>query len=152
MRRFLVAFAMLVAAAPAHAGPREERREVLATVQRLFDGMAARDQAALMAIVIPEGRITSHRLRDGNVVVRTGSWSDWAAGIAGQNERLEERMYNPRVRIRGSLATVWTEYAFYRNGAFSHCGIDHFDLVRIEGRWRVLNLTWTRQTERCPGR
>ena len=146
---WLLAVLFTFGATPASAGPREERREVLATVQRLFDGMAARDQAALMAIVIPEGRITSHGLRDGNVVVRTGSWSDWAARIAGQNERLEERMYNPRVRIRGSLATVWTEYTLHRNGTFSHCGVDLFDMAKVDGRWRILNITFTVETEGC---
>jgi hypothetical protein len=144
-----IVFLLSVFAVPAHAAEREERQAVLATVQRLFDGMAARDQAALMANVIPEGRITSHGVRDGHVVVRTGSWSDWAARIAGANERLEERMYNPRVRIRGSLATVWTEYTLRRNGTFSHCGIDLFDMAKVDGRWRILNITFTVETEGC---
>ena len=149
MRRFLMAFALLFAAVPAQAGPREERREVLATVQRLFDAMAARDQAALMAEVIPEGRITSHRVRDGRVVVQTSGWTEWAASVAGANAALEERMYDPQVRIRGSLATVWTDYTFHLNGAFSHCGIDLFDMAKVDGRWRVLNISYTAETEGC---
>ena len=150
MRRFLVVMAVLVAAAiPAQAGPREERREVLATVQRLFDAMAAHDQAAIMANVLPEGRISSHVVRDGRVVVQAGAWADWSARIATSTERLEERMYAPQVRIRGSLATVWTEYTFHRNGAFSHCGIDLFDMARVDGRWRVLNISFTVETEGC---
>ena len=46
---------------------------------------------------------------------------------------------------------IWSRYEFEIDGRFSHCGIDHVDLVRIDGRWRVLNLTWTQQTEGCPG-
>src|SRR5688572_3683261 len=67
----LLALLALVAAAavPAQAGQAPERRAILGTVQRFFDALAARDQAAIMAEVIPEGRITSHRVRDGRVVV-----------------------------------------------------------------------------------
>ena len=145
----VLALVLLTIAAPAHAGQSEDRRAVVATVQRFFDALAARDQAAIMATVIPEGRITSHRVRDGRVIVQTSSWSEWAASIAGVDGRLEERMYDPRVRIRGSLATVWTEYSFHRNGAFSHCGIDLFDMAKVDGRWRILNVSFTIETERC---
>jgi hypothetical protein len=145
----LLALLLLALAAPAQAGQGAERRAILSTVQSFFDALAARDQAAIMALVVPEGRITSHRVRDGRTVVQTGGWADWAAGLAGVNEPLEERMYAPQVRIRGSLATVWTEYSFRRNGAFSHCGIDLFDLAKIDGRWRILNISYTVETEGC---
>ena len=140
---------LLFCAAPAQAGPREDRREVLAAVQRLFDAMAARDQAALMAAVIPEGRITSHRTRDGQTVVRTTGWAEWVQQVAGATQRLEEQMVDPQVRIRGSLATVWTYYTFHIDGAFSHCGIDLFDLAKVDGRWRILNISYTAETEGC---
>ena len=144
---FLLLFA--AGAGPVAAQDVEDRREVLAAVQSLFDAMAAHDGAALMAAVLPEGRITSHRVRDGQVVVRTTGWTEWAQQVAGATERLEERMYDPHVRIRGSLATVWTEYTFHLNGAFSHCGIDLFDLAKVDGRWRILNISYTAETEGC---
>jgi hypothetical protein len=146
-----VAFAMIVGllATPAHGGQSQERRDVLAAVQRLFDAMAAHDQAALMAAVIPEGRITSHRVRDGQVSLHASGWTEWAQQVAGATQRLEERMYDPQVRIRGSLATVWTSYTFHIDGAFSHCGIDLFDLAKVDGRWRILNISYTAETEGC---
>jgi Putative lumazine-binding len=147
--RALAAFVFLVISMPAYATDRDERREVLATVQRLFDALAARDQAAVMAEVLPEGRITSHRVRDGNLTLRTTGWSEWAASLSGVQETLEERMHDPKVRIRGSMASVWTEYSFRRGGAFSHCGIDLVDLAKVDGRWRILNLSYTAETEGC---
>lgn len=147
--RVLLVLLLFLGAVPAQAGPREERREVLAAVQRLFDAMAAHDQAALMAGVIPDGRISSHAVREGRVVVRTSGWEEWGQRVAGATDRLEERMYDPDVRIRGSLATVWTYYTFHINGTFSHCGIDLFDLAKVDGRWRVLNISYTTETEGC---
>ena len=149
MLRGPLAMLALALAVPAQAGQAEERRAVLATVQRLFDALAARDPAAIMVEVLPEGRITSHRVRDGNLVMRTTGWSEWAQGLAGVQEPLEERMHDPKVRIRGTLASVWTEYVFRRNGAFSHCGIDLVDLAKVDGRWRILNLSYTAETDGC---
>jgi hypothetical protein len=147
--RALFALLLLILAAPAQAGQAPERRAVLSTVQRFFDALAARDQAALMALVVPDGRITSHSVRDGRAVVQTRDWQQWASRIASADERLEERMYAPQVRIRGTLATVWTEYVFRRNGAFSHCGVDLFDMAKVDGRWRIVNVSFTVETERC---
>ena len=149
MRRLLFFIALLLAAAPAHADSREDRREVLAAVQRLFDAMAAHDESALMAGVISDGRITSHRVRDGRVTLRTTGWAEWAQQVASATQRLEERMVDPHVRIRGSLATVWTEYTFHIDGNFSHCGIDLIDLAKVDGRWRILNISYTAETEGC---
>ena len=81
--------------------------------------------------------------------MRTGSWDEWADRIVAGSDRLEERMHAPRVRTSGSLATVWTDYSFHRNGAFSHCGVDLVDLAKVGGRWRILNISFTVETEGC---
>ena len=145
----LFALACLALTAPAHAEEGEERQAVLATVQRLFDALAARDEAAIQAIVLPEGRITSHAVRDGQVAVRTGTWPEWTQRIMAATQRLEERMVDPQVRVRGSLATVWTEYDFHVDGALAHCGVNLIDLERLDGRWRILNVSFTVETEGC---
>ena len=144
----LVALLLLIAV-PAHAAPADERREILAAAQQLFDALAARDPAAVMAVVVPEGTISGHVTRDGTTRFFAQRWQDWANGLREGGERLEERMHNPRIRIRGNMASVWTGYSFYRDGRFSHCGIDLFDMAKVDGRWRVLNLSFTVETEGC---
>ncbi|WP_162806355.1 nuclear transport factor 2 family protein [Sphingosinicella terrae] len=144
---------LLFLAVPASAQtPEEEERAVVAAAQRLFDALAVKDEATLMAAVLPEGRVSSHVEHDGRVTVRTSSWTDWAARLPQVPQRLEERMYSPEVRVRGTLATVWAEYDFFVDGARSHCGIDLFDLAKVDGEWRVLNISFTRETEGCPTR
>jgi hypothetical protein len=45
---------------------------------------------------------------------------------------------------------VWVDYALYIGERFSHCGIDHFLLVKNEaGEWKILELADTRRTEGC---
>ncbi|HEX8216305.1 MAG TPA: nuclear transport factor 2 family protein [Allosphingosinicella sp.] len=149
MIRSLLALLLLTIATPAAAGERSERREILAAVQGLFDALAARDAGAVMALVVADGTIAAHVTRDGDSRLRAQRWQDWANGLREGGERLEERMHRPRVRIRGDMASVWTEYSFYRDGVFSHCGIDLFDMARVDGRWRILNLSFTMERDGC---
>jgi len=154
MRPMLFAI-LLAAATPAAAQHAEEADSaaVLATVNQLFAALETNDPAALLAAVVPEGRATSAGIHaTGRPQISSTSWTAFAERLAGSTERLSERLIDPHVHVEGDIAMIWSRYEFEVNGAFSHCGVDHFDLVRIDGRWRVLNLTWTRQTEGCPGR
>ena len=141
--------ALVALTAPASAAPVDERRALLATVQEFFDALAAKDEKRLMATVVPEGRISAQRTRDGKLQLRTQAWADWAKSLAEAKDSLEERMHDPKVRVSGSIASVWTYYTFRRNGTFSHCGIDNFDMAKIDGRWKIVNISYTAQTEGC---
>jgi hypothetical protein len=35
-------------------------------------------------------------------------------------------------------------------GKVTNCGIDHFDLVRDKGAWKIINLTFSSRLTRCP--
>lgn len=160
MRSTLLAL-LLLAAAPAAAQPAQHAQHaretdeaaVMATVERLFGALASKDRAALLGAVVAEGRATSAGVdAAGRPQISSTDWVTFADALARRTDQLRERLIDPHVHVEGDIAMIWSRYEFERNGAFSHCGIDHFDLVRIEGRWRVLNLTWTRQTAGCPGR
>jgi hypothetical protein len=154
MKRLFLALLLLIAAPAAaqHAGERDSAA-VLATVDQLFGALASKNRADLMGAVVAEGRATATGVDDaGRPYVESVDWTTFADRLARSTEQLRERLIDPHVHVEGDIAMIWSRYEFERNGAFSHCGIDHFDLVRIEGRWRVLNLTWTRQTVGCPGR
>lgn len=60
-----------------------------------------------------------------------------------------ERYWSPTVLVRGHIALVWTPYEFWLDGKRSHCGIDAFDLVKVDGRWRVANAMWTVEPDGC---
>ena len=61
----------------------------------------------------------------------------------------DEPIRNPVVHIDGDLATVWTEYQVVLNGAVSHCGYDSFQLARLNGRWKIINVSDTFRREGC---
>jgi hypothetical protein len=128
--------------------PATDEQAVLAPINALFAAMRVKDAAAILAQAKPEGRLTSV-----SVAGATGrGWAEFAAQFKpGEGPVLEERLVGaPAIEIDGDIAMVWSSYVFLVDGKLSHCGIDHFDLVREGGRWKVFNITWTRRKTNCP--
>lgn len=124
---------------------------VMTPIHRLFDALAARDPAGIAAVTLPEGVATSVRTgADGRSVRTHTRWADFAARLTSGTERLEEQISDPAVEIDGDVAMVWAPYVFRIDGKLSHCGFDLFDLVRADGGWKILNITWSSRTTGCP--
>ena len=61
----------------------------------------------------------------------------------------DERIVFGVVKVDGPLAIVWATYKFYRNGVFSHCGVNSFQLVRLNQQWKIQYLIDTRRKDNC---
>lgn len=125
---------------------------VMAPINALLAGIAAHDGAAATARVRSDGMLTAAVERpDGTHELRRISWPDFAARLKPSPQRVEERLLDPAVEIDGDVAMVWSPYVFLVDGKPDHCGADHFDLVRENGAWKVLNVTWSQRTTGCGG-
>jgi hypothetical protein len=144
-------FSILLLAAPVSAAPRtNDESAAMATVDRMFAGLAARDGQAILAVVRPEGGANVAVERpDGTRAVRHLSWTEFAAGLKPGPEKYREALADPIVRVDGDIAMVWSRYTFFVDGKKHHCGVDHFDLVREAGAWKLLNVTWSQRTTGC---
>jgi hypothetical protein len=127
-----------------------EEAGVMVPIDALLVALAARDGQAILAQVRPDGSATvAEEKPDGTRSVRRTSWPDFAASIRPGSERYVERLTDPAVDIDGDIAMVWSPYVFTIDGKVSHCGTDHFDMVREAGRWKIANLTWSKRTTGC---
>jgi len=141
------------ALASAQSPPSEDRQSVLAAVDALFAAMLARDGAAVTQLVELQGVVTAISPNaDGGSRIATMSWADFAARLPQAPGPIRERIFDPEVRIRGDLAMVWSRYDLSVGATFSHCGTDLFELVRRDGRWRLLHASYTRETTGCEAR
>jgi len=61
----------------------------------------------------------------------------------------DERIQFSSILVDGDLASVWTPYSFYFNGQFSHCGVNSFQLVRINNVWKIQYCIDTRRKKPC---
>jgi hypothetical protein len=130
-------------------GPAE--REVLAVVERLFDGMRARDTAAMRALFEPGARLQSVATRQGTLAISEDSLGAFLRAIGTPHpQTFDERIANERVLIDGPYALAWVDYTFYLGTQMSHCGVDALQMVRRPAGWRIFGLTDTRRRENCP--
>lgn len=60
----------------------------------------------------------------------------------------EERLGTPTVLQHQGLAQVWVPYRFLLDGKTSHCGYNSFQLVLLDGVWKINHLIDTR-TKAC---
>jgi hypothetical protein len=140
-----------VAGAPSgEAGSSSEQQAVLATVERFFSAMLSRDVDTWKEILLPDGKSRRFaRDAQGNWRMRSASNPEDIERLSAGEGRWEERMYDPIVHIRGPMAVVWTPYTFHLDGTFSHCGIDAFSLVKLDGAWHMADAMWTVEREGC---
>jgi hypothetical protein len=125
--------ASLLAATP-------EEQAVLAPIHAMLDGMAKRDAAAIKVPLLPGG--TMVLMRDGKPVQMTlEAFADRVGKPAAAH--IEERIYDPVIRIDNDLAVVWVPFEFLSDGKVDHCGTDLFNLVRIDGKWLIASVADT---------
>lgn len=93
-----------------------ERVSVLATVQKVFDGMRTRDTALLTQAFDTSGRLVGVSNRGGTPAVTLTTPAQFGAAIARApaGEVWNERIFDPEVRIDGNVAQVWAYYTFHR--------------------------------------
>jgi hypothetical protein len=150
MKQILVLLTMMLAV---NAGLRAQSTEdsVKAAINQFFDGLrnadaqmvqyAFTDSAILQTVVVN---------REGKVSVRTEPLNGFAQVLSQQKKGdLDERIEFETIKIDGPMATVWTPYKFYFQGNFSHCGVNSFQLVRLNGTWKIQYVIDTRRRQGC---
>ena len=138
---------------PPAADAASDTQAVLATVNGLFAALTARDNARALTYFRPDGagQAVVEKLA-GTRAYRRFTWPQFLAGIEPTGPRFVEALIDPAVEVDGDIAMVWSPYTATVDGKLIHCGIDHFDLVRENGRWTILNITWTQRTTGCEAR
>ncbi len=132
-----------------------DERDALATVQKLFDAMRAKDSAAIRSLFVADGRLVGMRTRPTGETIMQSLTADQFAAFVARDTRAAwiERAWSPQVRVRGSLATVWAEYDFHFGTQFSHCGVDAVQLLKVPNRgWQIVSIADTFEQAGCPSR
>lgn len=149
MKYFLI---LLTAIAYASTGTAQTAEDsIKATVNKLFEGMKS-SNAALITASFTDSAIlqTIGRNKEGQTIIRTDAVSGFAEQVGKMPQgAADERITFETIKIDGPLAMVWTPYKFYYNGNFSHCGVNSFQLVRINGQWKIQYLIDTRRRQGC---
>lgn len=152
-----VALALTLAACAAPPAPRPPpvghqpagEAAVLAAMDAYMQAITSGDREAMAALQTPEGMTWRANLAadGGEPVGRPFAW--WRDPARANDRPVRERYWSPTVLVRGPIAVVWAPYEFWIDGATSHCGIDLFSFVQVDGRWLVSGTMWTVEPEAC---
>ena len=128
-----------------------EEDKVKAPILRFFEGMKKSDSTIIKSSLAPKAILqTISKNREGNMFVHTEDLQKFITGISQPHpEVYDERITFDVIRIDADLAFAWTPYKFYVGEKFSHCGVNSFQLVRLNGEWKIQYIIDTRRKDKC---
>ena len=137
--------------APSASAKQDAEAEVKAVVQALFDGMRRADSSVVRPLFHAKARLITMDLANAGSPVQVEESVEGFIRMIGRPRTVvfDEQLSNIRTLIDGSLASVWADYRFFRGTTLSHCGVDHFLLVKESGVWKIIELADTRRRENC---
>jgi hypothetical protein len=63
--------------------------------------------------------------------------------LATSKDKLDEKFHNIEIRQDGDLGLVTFNYDFVINDKVHHSGLEHWQVCKIDGQWKILSVTWT---------
>jgi len=128
-----------------------EEAAVKQAVSKLFEGMKTSDTALIRsAFSVSPVLQTIVKNKEGKTIVLTEPLDSFLVVVSRPHQEVyDEQIRFDLVRIDGELAIVWAPYKFYLGSQFSHCGVDSFQLIKINGEWKIQYLIDTRRRQGC---
>lgn len=130
----------------------EQKVAVKKVIERFFEGLQNGNTVIIKETLIDAPILqTTTVSKEGKSILRTTDYAKFLAALAGkkQEDIWEEKLLSYNIQIDGNMANVWTPYKFYRNTDFSHCGVNSFQLILYNDKWKIIYLIDTRRRNNC---
>ena len=131
---------------------KSDEADVKNTVVKFFDAFHKQDSVVINALVSKDITLQSiGKNREGVTQLNTQEFSAFLKSIVSipKDQKFEEKLLDFKIQIDGDMANAWTPYEFWFNDKFSHCGVNSFQLAKLEGTWKIIYLVDTRRREGC---
>jgi hypothetical protein len=129
-----------------------EEKMVKKTIEAFFEAFHQQDSMAIRETVSKDIVLqTIGKDADGREVVKTDEFNHFLKSIVAipATTKFEEKIKSYNIQIDGAMANAWTDYEFWVNDSFSHCGVNSFQLFNDQGSWKIIYLIDTRRKEGC---
>lgn len=144
MKNLLLAFVTLFCFHSLQAQTTQD--SVKGVVNSLFKAMKDADSMLLRSTFADSAFLQTIVKTKNGLQVKNESVKDFASFVGKQEKNfLDEQIVFHSVLIDADLAVVWTPYKFFYKGAYSHCGVNSFQLVRLNNVWKIQYLIDTRR-------
>lgn len=123
----------------------------LAVVKQLFVHMQQADTASMHQLFAADAVLQTIAVQNaGGAIVTASSLEQLLLSVSRlQPGDADEQIEKPLVHTDGVLASVWAPYRFFFKGVFSHCGVNSFQLIRMQAGWKIQYLVDTRRKAPC---
>ncbi len=122
---------------------------IKSVVNKMFTAMLQAD-GKMFAECFTDSAILQTIDTKNGVSIKTDQLAKFATMVNGLKKNIaDERIRFEAIHIDADLASVWTPYTFYYNGKISHCGVNSFQLVRLNGSWKIQYIIDTRRKDGC---
>ncbi|WP_412561080.1 nuclear transport factor 2 family protein [Winogradskyella sp. MIT101101] len=129
-----------------------EKENVKATIVEFFEAFHKQDTTKLKAMAKGDIKMQSiSEDKEGKTVLQESDYSQFLENIASmpKDRTFEEKLLDFNIQVDGNMANAWTPYEFWYNGNFSHCGVNSFQLIKVNDEWKIIYLVDTRRREGC---
>lgn len=142
-------FLIVNIASTARSQPAED--SIKRVIDKMFLAMKNADANTLKSCFADSAILqTVKNTKEGKVTVENEPLNEFTDFVGQQKKgAADERINYESIKTDGQLAIAWTPYKFYYNGQFSHCGVNSFQLVRINGDWKIQYIIDTRRKKGC---
>ena len=134
-------------------GQDEIEKEVEGVIKTFFEGFHKADTLLMKQTMADELIFqTASKNKEGKDILKTDDVKGFIKAIGSGlpvTDKWEERISSYTVKVDGNMANAWTEYEFWRDGKFSHCGVNSFQLFHDNGAWKIIYLIDTRRKSSC---
>jgi ketosteroid isomerase-like protein len=147
-QKVLFIYFCLITMVPVHS----QEAEIRAVIDKMFTAMYKADTAAMRPCFTPGATFMTYSFDSkGHPRAKGEALIDFFRGVGLMGEAdMEERLIGWQCLIDDGIASVWTPYEFYFEGKFSHCGVNSFQLIKVQGIWKITMITDTRRKTSCP--
>jgi len=124
------------------------------TITEFFDAFHKQDTTALKAMVIDKIILQSISTNnEGKTVLKEDDFNKFITSIASipKDRTFEEKLLGFSINVDGNMANAWIPYEFWYQGQLSHCGVNSFQLIKIDREWKIIYLVDTRRRKGCEG-
>jgi len=129
-----------------------DETKVQKTIEAFFNGFHKQD-SLLIKQTVSDGIIaqTIGKNKDGTTALRTEDFSNFLKSIVSipDTVNFQEKILSFNIQVDGAMANAWTPYEFWYNDAFSHCGVNSFQLLKEGADWKIIYLIDTRRKKGC---
>ena len=88
---------------------------------------------------------------EGKTVLNKSEFNRFVTSIASipKERNFKEKLIGFSIQVDGDMANAWTPYEFWIDNKFSHCGVNSFQLIKINNEWKIIYLVDTRRRDKC---